>query len=149
MLTIVDKYLRFPFAYPVKDMTTQTIINCLADLFSMFGMPSYVIRSSLMSSELKHWFLSKGIATSRTTPYNPSGNGQVERYNGIIWKAILLTLKSRNLPVSSWKRVLPDALHATRSLLCTSTNCSPHDRFFNFQRRSSSGSSIPSWLVNP
>ena len=81
MLTIVDEYSRFPFAYPVKDMTTQTIINCLADLFSMFGMPSYVHSdrgSSLISSELKHWFLSKGIATSRTTPYNPTGNGQVE-----------------------------------------------------------------------
>ncbi|XP_047137877.1 uncharacterized protein LOC124814332 [Hydra vulgaris] len=152
MLTIVGEYSRFPFAYPVKDMTTQTIINCLAELFSMFGMPSYVYSdrgSSLMSSELKHWFLSKGIATSKTTLYNPTGNEQVERYNGIIWKAILLTLKSRNMPVSSWKRVLPDALHATRSLLCTSTNCSPHERFFNFQKRSSSGSLIPSWLVNP
>ena len=95
MLTIVDEYSGFPFAYPVKDMTTQTIINCSADLFSMFGMPSYVHSdrgSSLMSSELKHWFLTKGIAASRTTPYNPTGNGQVERYNGIIWKSILLTL---------------------------------------------------------
>ncbi|XP_047139500.1 uncharacterized protein LOC124815196 [Hydra vulgaris] len=53
MLTILDEYSRFPFAYSVKDMTTQTIINCLTDLFSMFGMASYVHSdrgTSLMSS---------------------------------------------------------------------------------------------------
>jgi hypothetical protein len=36
-----------------------------------------------------------------------------------------------------------------RSLLSTSTNTTPHERFFNFQRRSSLGTSLPSWLQNP
>ena len=36
-----------------------------------------------------------------------------------------------------------------RSLLCTATNQTPHERTFNFQRRSTSGSSIPSWLATP
>ena len=38
------------------------------------------------------------------------------------------------------------ALHSVRSLLCTSTNESPHSRFFSFARRSSSGYSFPTWL---
>ncbi|XP_065653098.1 uncharacterized protein LOC136080408 [Hydra vulgaris] len=105
--------------------------------------------SSLISSELKHWFLLKRITTNRITPCNLTGNGRIERYNGTIWKSMLLTLKSPNLPRLSWKRDLTDALHATRSLLSTSSNCSPHERLFNFQQRSSSRSSIPSWLVNP
>ena len=102
-----------------------------------------------MSKELKHYLNSKGIATSRTTPYNPKGNGLVERYNGTIWKTVTLALKARNLPITCWEIVLPDALHSIRTLISTTTNCTPHERMFNFQRRTSTGVSIPTWLSNP
>ena len=42
MLTIIDEFSRFPFVYPCKDMVTDTVITCLNDLFSLFGMPAYV-----------------------------------------------------------------------------------------------------------
>jgi len=58
-------------------------------------------------------------------------------------------LHSQNLPEEAWEEVLQDALHATRSLLCTSTDATPHESFFNFQRRSMLGTSLPNWLVNP
>ena len=152
MLTIVDEYSRFPFAYPVKDVSTNTVIKCLRNLFSIFGLPNYIHSdrgTAFMSNELKQWLVTKGISTSRTTPYNPTGNGQVERYNGIIWKSILLAIKTRNLPISQWEKVLPDALHSVRSLLCTATNCSPHERLFKFSRRSTTGQSLPTWLMTP
>ena len=115
-------------------------------------MPSYIHSdrgSSFLSQELKAFLLQHNIASSRTTPYNPEGNGLVEKYNGTVWKAVTLALKSRKLLTSHWESVLPDALHTLRSLLCTSTNCTPHERLFNFTRNSSSGSSIPSWLTTP
>ena len=147
MLTIIDEYSRFPFVYPCKDMLTDTVIKCLSDLFSVFGMPSYVHSDrgpSFMSGKLKSYLHSKGIATSNTTKYNPPGNGQCERYNGIIWKAIRLSLYSQNLPVNCWESVLPDVLHSLRSLLNTSINCTPHERMFQHNRRSCNGTSIPS-----
>ena len=61
---------------------------------------------------MKEYLSQKGIATSRTTPYHPIGNSQCERYNGIVWKSIQLTLKSHSLPDSQWEMVLPDALHS-------------------------------------
>lgn len=91
----------------------------------------------------------KGVATGRITPYHPIGNSQVERYNGIIWKSVCLNLKTHDLPLQCWKMVLQDVLHAIRSLLSTSTNTNPHERFFGFQWRSTHGSSPPSWLVSP
>ena len=100
-----------------------------------------------MSRELQVFLRDKGVATSRTTSYNPEGNGQVERYNGVIWKAITMCLKSKNLPVTRWQDVLPDVLHSARSLLCTATNETPHEHFFGFPRRSSSGASILTWLA--
>lgn len=102
-----------------------------------------------MSSELKNFLLQKGISSSRTTSYNPAGNGQVECLNGTVWKAISLALKTRGLPVSRWQDVLHDALHSIRSLLCTATNATPHERLFTYQRRSTSGTSVPTWLTSP
>ena len=100
-----------------------------------------------MSAELVKYLTDRGIASSHSTPYHPIGNGQVERYNGIVWKAIRLALASNNLPVPHWEKVLPDVLHSIRSLLSTATNTTPHERFFNFQRKSSQGKSLPSWLT--
>ena len=58
-------------------------------------------------------------------------------------------MKSSDLTVSKWEIVLGDALHSIRSLLCTSTGQTPHERFFKFARRSSHGKSLPDWLINP
>ena len=61
-----------------------------------------------MNRELHEFLSNKGISSSRTTSYNPQGNGQVEKYNGIIWKTITAALISRGLPSMYWQVVLPD-----------------------------------------
>ena len=43
--------------------------------------------------------------------------------------------------------MLPQSLHAVRSLLCTTTNATPHERSLNFHRRSMLGRSLPNWLL--
>ena len=102
-----------------------------------------------MSQELRDFLNQRGIACSRTTPYNPEGNGQVEKFNHSIWRSITLNLRSKNLPQSHWQDVLPDVLHSARTLLCTATNNTPHERIFNFHRKSGSGTSLPTWLTTP
>ncbi|GFV21942.1 putative retrovirus-related pol polyprotein from transposon opus [Trichonephila clavipes] len=115
-------------------------------------MPSFIHSdrgSSFMFHELKSFLTSQGIATSRTTPYNPAGNGQVEHYNGIIWKTIQLALRSNSMKTKQWEGVIQTALHSIRSLLCTATNATPHERMFSHPRRSHNGCSIPTWLTKP
>ena len=60
-----------------------------------------------------------------------------------------MALNTKNIPVSSWEQVLPEALHSIRSLLCTSTNCTPHERLFAYQRRATAGNAVPTWLASP
>jgi len=115
-------------------------------------MPAFINSdrgSSFMSRELREFATSKGVSTSRTTPYSPSGNGQVERNNGVIWKGISLSLRSKDLPLVYWQEVLPDVLHSVHSLLCTARNSTPHERLFGWARRSTTGNSLPSWLTTP
>ena len=152
LLTIVDEYSRFPFAYPCSEQIADAVIMCLNNLFSIFGMPSYIHSdrgAAFMSENFKQYLVERGIAQSRTTPYNPTGNSQCERYNGIIWKTVQLSIKSRNLAIQHWEEVLPEALHSIRSLLSTATNATPHERLLCHPRKSMSGSTLPNWLLGP
>ena len=112
-------------------------------------MPAYIHSDrepSFMSSDLKNVLRGRGIATSRTTPYNPEDNGQCERYNGTTWKTITLALKNHMLPTTHWEVMIPDALYSIRTLISVSTNCTPHERLFQYQRWSATGCNVPSWL---
>ena len=90
-----------------------------------------------------------GSSFSTSSPYHPQGNGQCERINQTIWRTIKLILHGKNLPEGQWEDVLPEALHAVRSLVCLSTNETPHERFFRFPRRAMFGTTLPSWLLSP
>ena len=136
-------------------MYFETVINCLNDLFTLCGVhyaPSCVHSDnalSFLSREIKDFFTERGIATSYCSVYHPTGNSQMERYNGVIWRSVRLALKSQNLPIERWKSVLPSVSHSLRSLLRTTTNASPHESYFHFHRKSCCGLSLPTWLTHP
>ncbi|XP_064081956.1 uncharacterized protein LOC135198315 [Macrobrachium nipponense] len=151
LLIVVDEYSRFPYAFMCPNMNTTTVIKCLEQIFSLCGMPQYIHSdqgTSFMSRKLKTYLAQKGVATSRTTPFHPIGNGQVDRLNSTVCKSLQLALRSQNLPDQHWELVLTDVIHSLRSRLSTATNVTPHERFFGFPRRSSSGGSLPSWLMS-
>ena len=113
-------------------MTSKTFSQCYNNLFTLFGIADMLHTDrakDFMYRETKLRLNSKVVATSNTSRYNPQGNGQAEKLNGTLWKAIEVSLHSRNLKPSDWESVLPDALHSIRSLLCTATNTTPHERF--------------------
>ena len=151
-LVMIDEYSRFPFTYPCSNMSIQTVINCFLKLFSVFGCPSSIHSDrgpQFMSGEVLEFLSKHGVVMTHSTPYHPQGNGQCEKENGVIWKAIRLALHSRNLLEGQWELVLNNAFHSIRFLLCTATNQTPHERLFSFPRKSSNGYSLPTWLSQP
>ena len=63
ILTVIDEFSRFPFALPCSNMTTGTVIQCLVQLFSNFGISAYIHTdrgTSFMSEELKEFLLKNG-----------------------------------------------------------------------------------------
>ena len=152
LLVIIDEFSRFPFVYPCADLSSKSVINSCKSLFSVFGCPSSVHSDrglAFTSREYNDFMLQNGIIVTHSTPYHPTGNSQCERANGTIWRAIKLSLDSQDLPEGCWEDVLPTALHSIRSLLCVATNSTPHERMFQFPRKSSSGYSLPTWLNTP
>ena len=91
--------------------------------------------ANLNSEELRSFLEKNGVKKTRTTSYNPQGNGQCERYNGVIWKQVRVKLARRHLSERSWADVLPDALADLRFLRNTVTGVSPHKLMFGWERR--------------
>jgi len=106
LLTAIDEYSRFPFAIHCPNISTETVIKCLKVIFSLCGMLEFIHSdrgSSFMSVALANYFRNRVIASSHSTPYHPTGNSQVERLNGILWKAIRRALASAKLPIEQWE----------------------------------------------
>ena len=49
-LHIVDEFSRFPFVFPVPNMTSQTVITCLCTLLSMFTL--FLFMSTVIGAPL-------------------------------------------------------------------------------------------------
>ena len=138
ILTVVDEFSRFPFAFPTRDHTSSTVIQCLTSLFQIFG-PPWTLHSDrgseFFSFEMSQFLSSWGVHQSRTTPYNPTGNSQCERFNGIIWRTVCCLLSQHRLDITSWPSVLGEALQCVRSLHSSATGTTLHDRLFAFKRK--------------
>ena len=150
LFVVVDEFSRFPFAFPIKDTSAETAVRCLTSLFTVFGTPEFIHSdrgAAFTSAHYKEFLLQNRIAQSFCSAYNAPGNGQTERYNGTIWKAVSMACHSQGIDIKSWETILPVALHSIRSLLCTATNQTPHERFFKHPRRSASGQALPTWLL--
>ena len=129
LLSVVDEYSRYPWAFPCKEMDAKTIIDCLDEIFCWCGHAGYIHSDNgpaLISKKLHEHLLQQRIGHSFSSVYNPRGNGQIERMNGTIWKGVQLCLASDGLEPKHWEKTLRPVLHSIRSLVCTATNQTPH-----------------------
>jgi transposase InsO family protein len=140
LFTVVDEFSRFPFGFALRDMTTSSAIDCLHNLFTIFGAPLFIHSdrgSQFESAEFSQFLSQWNVVRTRTTPYNPAGNGQCERFNGILWCTIVLRCRENAVSLSRWHTQLPMALCNIRALPCRALEfSSPHDAFFSFPRHS-------------
>lgn len=82
ILTIIDHYSRFLEAYPLQNIITKSIINCLNKYFSNFGIPKILISdngSNFVSKEMEGFFKLLNIEHRKTSVYFPQSNGLLER----------------------------------------------------------------------
>ena len=74
MLSVIDEYSRFLFAFSCSNINAKTVIKCLTQLFLFFGLYSCIHSdrgSAFMSKEFIAFLRGKGIGYSRTFVYNP------------------------------------------------------------------------------
>lgn len=116
LLTCVDRFTRWPQAYPLPDTSAATVAQAfLTCWISQFGVPEQVTTdrgaqfTSTLFRELNEML---GIEHFRTTAYHPAANGLVERFHRQL-KASLMATGS----VNHWSDALPLILLGIRSTI--------------------------------
>lgn len=123
LFTIVDRYTRWPAAFPMSTSTADACAKVLlSGWISSFGVPDDITsdRGSQFESDL--WAaLNKllGSARSRTTSYHPQSNGLVERFHRQLKGALRARLNS-----NKWVDELPLVLLGIRSCFKEDIGCS-------------------------
>lgn len=133
LLTIVDRFSRWPEAVPLRDISATTVVRAFYDCWvSRFGAPATIttdqgpqFESQLFTALLK--FL--GTQRIRTTAYHPASNGMVERWHRSL-KAALMCHNN-----AQWTRTLSTVLLGLRTHLRTDTAASPADYVYGSQLR--------------
>jgi len=117
VVMIVDQFTKWLECFPLPDQTAETVAKAVVDGFiSRHGCPLVIHtdQGRQFEGNLFQGVCSLlGIAKTRTTPYRPCSNGQVERYNRTLLQLIRCYLEDNQ---ASWDEHLQLLAGAIRSM---------------------------------
>ena len=99
ILILSDAYSGWPEAIVVSDRSTDTTMRVLKTVFARNGVPETLVSDNaaeFRAEKLTSWLKQIGCKPMNSPPYNPSSNGQAERF--------VRTLKDA---LKMWNRVVP------------------------------------------
>ena len=136
VLVITDHFTRYAQAYPTKDQKASTVAKVLwEEFFIHYGFPERLHSDQGRDFEarlIKELCQIAGIKKSRTTPYHPQGNGQVERFNQTLIN-MLGTLEDDQK--QQWRLYVKPLVHAYNSTKNSATGMSPYLLMFGREPR--------------
>uniref|UniRef100_A0A3P9MCB8 Gypsy retrotransposon integrase-like protein 1 n=1 Tax=Oryzias latipes TaxID=8090 RepID=A0A3P9MCB8_ORYLA len=130
LLVVTDYYSRWVSADILQNPTSMNITNCMKHLFATHGLPESIVTDNgtpFISKEFKLYLQENGISHRRITPYWPQANGEVERQNKTLCKAI----RAAHAEGKDWRAELDVFLLAYRSTPHCVTGRSPAELLFN------------------
>ena len=124
LLVAVDYYSRYHEVVIMPSTTAQKIIVALTEIFARFGFPHSLKADNgpqFASEEFQRYLRDNGIEHRKSPPLWPQANGEVERQN----KTLLKALKVAEAERKKWQEELPKFLLAYRTTPQISTGATP------------------------
>ena len=126
ILVMVDQFTKWVECVALPSQNAETTAHAaVSEFFSRFGYPLQIHtdRGSNFESQLFQSVCQLlQVHKTRTTPYRPSANGQVERFN----RTLLSTIRCFIGNQKEWDRFLPQLAGALRSAVNRNTGFTPN-----------------------
>ena len=110
-LVVVDQFTKWVEFYPLPNQSTEMVCKAIIDNFiTRFGLSTRLHSDqgrNFESSLFQQLCKALEITKTRTSPYRPSANGQVERYNRVLLAMIRCYIDGRQ---KSWDEHLSPGL---------------------------------------
>jgi len=136
MLTAVDHFSKYAFAFPVQNREAVTVARTLiSGIFNIFGVPKQLLSDrgpEFESALMRELCGLLGIDKLRTTSYKPSTNGAVERFHRTLNS---LLAKVVDVHQRDWDEHVPFVLAAYRATPHSATGFSPNFLLFGHEVR--------------
>ncbi|XP_066253847.1 uncharacterized protein [Euwallacea similis] len=127
-LTIIDRFSCWAEAYPMTNISSETVANCFySNWICRFGTPIKIFTDQgrqFESSLFQSLTQILGCKRARSSPYHPNTNGKVERWHRTLKAAIKAYATER------WTEILPTILLGLRSTLREEIGVSPAEMLY-------------------
>ena len=133
ILVLMDYATKWPEAFALRNVTAETIVNCLIEVTARIEVPQELLTdngSNFMSKVMKKYCSMTGIKQIRTSPYHPQTDGMVERFNATLKR--LLQKSTQNSEVE-WDLCLPYVLWSYPETIHKTAGFSPYQLLFGKQ----------------
>lgn len=130
LLTVMCQATRYPAAYPLRTITTRSVVKALSQFMSIFGIPKIVQsdRGSNFTSGLFKEVLNQLHVKHRvSSAYHAQSQGALERFHCTLKSLLRAYCVELN---KDWEEGLPWLLLAAREVTQESMGFSPNDLVF-------------------
>ena len=130
IIVLIDYKSKYPVVTITKSITSENIIKYLDQIFSTYGYPSTLLSDNgpqFVSQTFENYLKARNINHRRSSPYWPSANGEVERFNRTITKTIQCAVAEHK----DWKQELHNFMLAYRTSPHPATGIPPSQLIFN------------------